>query len=862
MDGRASTAPLGRVVLVGFLSLACWVALRVWTADRHAVPNEMDPEIAEVVAVPPGQPLIDWKLFRFPTLELSSDDVNAKPHLNGESLLSLLKPNQPEPIGDGFSFYTPELELDRMTAPAPSDSLSDAELERMSAVARGVDKWFPDDGLYHPWAILGMNTCRGWTIIGRAWTDFWASPPTGELLVDTGVRVGGFLSKSIRLAPQQLVGPRISVDPDDRLAMATPREPQPTLVNGVDATTFAEPTTLLAQIERLAERPWSAPWAVAVDHDIRRLCSGSVRDATDLASTLDHLELLSRQARELAAECDQEPLRMELMQAHYGLARRLNRWQLTADLHNRPTSLWARHKTQEINMGSILARQRFASRGPIVGFDSGVGANGALDVESGSSVARLVNVAQLSADLEALESTGNARAAQSVVAGQRQLHVSTDERHRQLASEIEEHYRNANFRIAVSAELLNRWLPAQTPVTQPVRDRIVGTPVRGQSRTETELTVRLVPDPFLWRVGLEARGDVAATTTSGERSVAVRSQGSTSFEARKLLLVRADGVQAWPAVAKADAEQRLLGISSSYDQVPLVGSFVRSQANEEYHRRREQARREVETKVAARARAALDEQSEAWIEDIEQQFRDRALRQAEELELDVTPIELRTTDTRVIARLRLANENQLAAYTPRPQAPLDSLLSVQLHDTALNNALQGLKLGGRRLTGVELIEVLANKLGIASGDLPEAARRTTFEFDEDAVHVRLTEGRLHVTIVVREMIHDRVSVRDFKVHAHFRPRIEGISATLVRDGSLEMEGRLRHADRARLHAVFGKALAEDRTFDLVRLPSDADTAQRLAGLMITQLVIDDGWLGLSVGPATAERTAVRTRYLR
>jgi hypothetical protein len=34
---------------------------------------------------------------------------------------------------------------------------------------------------------------------------------------------------------------------------------------------------------------------------------------------------------------------------------------------------------------------------------------------------------------------------------------------------------------------------------------------------------------------------------------------------------------------------------------------------------------------------------------------------------------------------------------------------------------------------------------------------------------------------------------------------------------------------------------------------------RLNGLMVTQLVIDDGWLALSVGPATPERTAWRTR---
>lgn len=862
MDGRASTGPFARLVFIVCLAITCWVALRVWTSSDDSAEGGRAP-VSEAVSIPPGQPLIDWTLFRFPPLEVTLDDVDADP--GAESLLSLLEPERPVSSAEDLDSFTPALELDLIVELPRSGNLSDAEIDRIAAIARGMDEWFPDDGLYHPWSVLGMNTGRAWTTVGRWWASYAPSSPdalANDLLVASIRRIGALISKSEPPVLPQLVGPRLSAGPDDRLAMAAPVVQKPTLASEIDRLTFAEPTTLLAQIERLAEYPWSANWASAADQEIRRLCSGSACDSTELAGTLEHLVLLTRQARELAAECDQQPLRMELMQAHYGLARRLNRWQLAADLHERRTNLWVQRDDRNPVAREVLSRERFALRGPIAGINPGAALDEALDAERGSLVAEAVDVSQLTADLETLESTGSPRVAQLVAAGQRQLGDSTDERHRQLASEIEEHYRNANFRVAVSGELLNRWLPAQAPVTQPVRDRIAGSPVRGKSRTQTDLFVRLVPDPFIWRIGLEATGEVAALTTSGERSVTVRSQGATSFEARKLLLVRADGVQAWPAIASAGASQRLLGISSPYDQIPLMGSYVRSQATEEYNRRRNQARREVEAKVAAQARAALDKHTSAWIADIERQFKARAQRRAEALGLEVTPIELRTTDSRMIARLRLASENQLAAYTPRPQAPIDSLLSVQLHDTALNNALQGLKLGGRRLTGVELAELLADKLDVATTDVPEAARRTIFEFADDAAQVRFAEGRLHVTIAVREMIHDRVAVRDFKVHAHYRPEIEGISAKLVRDGSLEMEGRLRHSDRARLHAVFGKALAEDQTFELVRLPGDADTAQRLAGLMVTQLVIDDGWLGLSIGPETAERTALRTRYVR
>jgi hypothetical protein len=47
---------------------------------------------------------------------------------------------------------------------------------------------------------------------------------------------------------------------------------------------------------------------------------------------------------------------------------------------------------------------------------------------------------------------------------------------------------------------------------------------------------------------------------------------------------------------------------------------------------------------------------------------------------------------------------------------------------------------------------------------------------------------------------------------------------------------------------------------MVQLDDKSDP--RLAGLMITQLVLEDGWMGLAVGPASSARVAERSRSLR
>jgi len=87
-----------------------------------------------------------------------------------------------------------------------------------------------------------------------------------------------------------------------------------------------------------------------------------------------------------------------------------------------------------------------------------------------------------------------------------------------------------------------------------------------------------------------------------------------------------------------------------------------------------------------------------------------------------------------------------------------------------------------------------------------------------------------------------------------------LNAELVRDGSLGIEGHFSSTGRARLHNLFNRVLPPERRLPIVRV---ADPHQKqLDGLMITQLVLEDGWLGLAVGPTADSRVAERSRSLR
>jgi hypothetical protein len=277
--------------------------------------------------------------------------------------------------------------------------------------------------------------------------------------------------------------------------------------------------------------------------------------------------------------------------------------------------------------------------------------------------------------------------------------------------------------------------------------------------------------------------------------------------------------------------------------------------------RRRMAQAQIESRVESQTGESIDEKTREAVDQVQRQMWDRFTREFDKVGVAVTPIEMKTTSERLVARLRVAGEGQPASHTPRPRALSDSLASVQLHETALTNAATTLELDGNRFTAPELQALVREKFAGSASRKAIARPETTFKFTaSDAVQFRIDDGRLEVIVALAAVELDGRTMRDFAVHAFYRPAVEGLSAELVRDGGLGIEGRLSSADRARLHNVFNEVFSPERPLPVVRLADPAD--RRFEGLMITQLVLEDGWLGLAVGPASRERVAERWRSLR
>jgi hypothetical protein len=120
--------------------------------------------------------------------------------------------------------------------------------------------------------------------------------------------------------------------------------------------------------------------------------------------------------------------------------------------------------------------------------------------------------------------------------------------------------------------------------------------------------------------------------------------------------------------------------------------------------------------------------------------------------------------------------------------------------------------------------------------------------DRDPISLSCSDDRIHVTLRIARLEGGDHNVwRDFEVRASYAPDVQGLHVRLVRDGYVRLKGRrLSMGDQVALRGVFSKVLAQHPQVNLLGNVLIRDN--RLRDLRVTQFVVRDGWIGLSIGP--------------
>lgn len=676
---------------------------------------------------------------------------------------------------------------------------------------------------------------------------------------------------------------------------------------------WTEPAALWDYLDDLLSECETGTWALEVQRALRTLRAALFRGGPSAAEVLDRLRHLGLKGWSLAEELQDPALATKVRRACYALERRQRVWEETATsggllaVMEGPTDpdpqrlalclgqvdalfqgspqgkLWSQFLTLDA-LGELASRraqadpyQRRRLARAVLDRLAHVRLDGAqrqviqhpaliaLREELRLWASEPAPWATLLREIERYEATGLASDGRQVAERIQQLALSPLARRRQLAEHLAAHYRNANVRIAASAAFLNRLIPERPEEMSCVEDCVLGRPVRGQRITTTEVAVRLIPDTGKLRLALQVDGQVESLTRSVGGAARFINASQATYSAWKELEISPDGMRILPAQVCVHNQLRLRGISTDWDGLPLLGALAQELARSGHEFRRCEANAEIEAKVYARAKSQVDAEADARLGALAREIREQLLEPLAEMSLGPQVLWAETTEQRLVLRARLAAEDQLAAHTPRPMAPGDSLASVQIHESALTNLVARMGIDGQTLTLAEIRKRLAERLKRPNAQLPLDAKADPEEQDltvtfapRDALRLRCADGQVVLTVAIARLVHNGKSYEDFQVRAVYRPQASGLEAQLVRDDVIHLSGpRLSTRAQFTLRGIFTKAFSRHRPWAL--LPERITREHRLEGLTVTQLVAEDGWLGVAIGPARRPNAEVACR---
>jgi hypothetical protein len=674
---------------------------------------------------------------------------------------------------------------------------------------------------------------------------------------------------------------------------------------------WREPDTLLESLTGLAAGGPAGPWATEVIRQIRALGPAVAGGSDESTSILERLADLNRQAPALADKIVDKALARKLLRTKFALGRRIDVWQEVVRLgvpqaidtttaaanperlavclakvdwltrESAEGQAWREyllvdalkdssrrqpsaqdHTTQQLAQ-RVLERltqtpltpyqQKFVSSGPVA----------VLREELRRWAAEPVGATALLRDIETYERTGLPSDARRLALDFQHLAVSPIEGRRRLAERVDLHYRNASCRIAITEELLNKLIPTRDLEHAPVQDTVLGRQVTGESTMATELAVRMLPNPQRVRLALEVTGTISSLTTTEAGPARFHNDSQVYYVARKPLEIDMNGISTWPVEVDVQNQTQLRGVETPLDGVPLIGAVARGVAKSQLVQNSSAASQEVKQKVADKASQRIDAETRQSLTKVVQFMNERVFDPLNSLSLDPQLLEAETTPKRFTMRLRLAGEDQLGSHTPRPQAPEDSLASVQIHESVLNNSIQRLQLNGRTFTLPELSKHVAARLNRPAPweiSPDQADVKITFA-EKDAVVVRCQDKRVSLTLSIAQLYKpSRKPWKNFQILAFYRPEVQGRSAELVRDGVLQLKPqRISLTTRMALDGIFSRALSSKNAWGLV--PEQIVKEPKLDYTAITQFDIEDGWIGISLGrKSQAIQTAHRPRW--
>lgn len=408
-----------------------------------------------------------------------------------------------------------------------------------------------------------------------------------------------------------------------------------------------------------------------------------------------------------------------------------------------------------------------------------------------------------------------------------------------------------NLRLNVSRNLLKNASRSRIDRVDPLVDCVLGTTVHGTSHLRGRLEVVPVEGDHELTFQARIRGQADTAGRGHNGPVRMRVAGTASVEAAAKITFDADGFRGGTSHVDVYASTRPISMWTTYRSRiidRLVSGFARQRAARQEQLSNYIASRHAETRV----RRQLEEEVRTRLDVLQSLYRDQF--RGPLLRRRMFPRIFRATSEKDSARIDmlLAARTQSGALTPPPDPPPQVALSLQFHETVVNN-LADRFLAGRAIGTRELRTFVWELFGHEPKQV-EGGEESEFEIvlaDQRPLTFRADDSVITLNIRAQRFISRRAKYPPMNMEVRYRLPGDEAGSVLTRLSELEVlppgfheQGRRRMSAREIAARRFVSRLLERELASKYQLDtlSFSDSAKVLNSLAVAHMTADNGWI--------------------
>jgi hypothetical protein len=414
----------------------------------------------------------------------------------------------------------------------------------------------------------------------------------------------------------------------------------------------------------------------------------------------------------------------------------------------------------------------------------------------------------------------------------------------ELTQAVRYHYSRPNLFVQFSQDMIRTGIETDIEEHTYVRENILGTAIRGPATLKGRISIDLVPSSAGAAIDLVMTGVTHSNNSGRNGPVSIQSTGLTTVDARKRVVIDAEGLSLQRARAACRTSSRIHNISAKCGAVERVAwkraRKTKSQVEAIASRR---ASRRVATQMDSEVAEVLTPAKELFAD----RFRNPLIRRGGFPQQFL----LSTCEDHLFIQALQAAADQLAAPDEPPELTAAHDVAARIHQSLVGNLSQAY-LGGVTWTDERIAE-LAERL---TGDVPPALERMRDEpswsitfANERPLDARFNDNQITMILRARRFTRGDQELREnIEISAVYGIEKTEQASRLTRLGEVEVQfGDAKSlsvgnvAIKTFVRNKFESLFQDEFQSDGVALPG----RWRMAGKMrLDQLRCDGGWLVL------------------